>query len=157
MNKNGATVILDLRNNGGGRPEEANGIADIFLDSRVLQICEFRGGERISFKSHPGAEQARIILLTSKQTGSAAEMLVMALRENSGAQIVGQATAGALFGKDIAELVGGQTILFRTDPTVLSPLGKDYSLSGIPPDIDVPEARGKDNEAVLSRALESIR
>jgi C-terminal processing protease CtpA/Prc len=47
-----------------------------------------------------------MILLTNQRTESAAEMLVMALRENSRATIVGESTAGALFGKDTAELVG---------------------------------------------------
>jgi hypothetical protein len=40
----GVTFIIDLRDNGGGRPEEANAIADLFLSDKVLQICEFRDG-----------------------------------------------------------------------------------------------------------------
>jgi C-terminal processing protease CtpA/Prc len=79
------------------------------------------------------------------------------LRENGGGLLVGERTAGALFGKDLAELVGGQTIMFRTEPTVLSPTGRDYSLTGVPPDVEVPDDRGTDRDAVLSRALELCR
>jgi carboxyl-terminal processing protease len=152
-----ATVIIDLRDNGGGRPEEANAVADLFLSDRLLQVCEFRDGTRIAFKSHPGEMDRRVILLTNKQTGSAAEMLVMALRDNSRATAVGEATAGVLFGKDTAELVGGETILFRVAPTVLSPTGRDYSLTGIPPDVAVLATIDDDPDNTLSRALEIAR
>jgi len=153
----GQSVLLDLRDNAGGRPEEANGVADIFLDSQLLLICEFRRGNRIAFKSHPGAVEGRVIVLTNRGTGSAAEMLAMALHENGGAPLVGERTAGALFGKDVAELVGGETILFRTEPTMLSPSGRDYSLTGIPPDVEVVDTKGEDRGAVLSRALDLAR
>ena len=152
-----SVIILDLRNNGGGRAEEANAVADIFLDDQVLQICEFRRGRRIEFKSKPGAIRDRVILLTNKQTASAAEMLAMALHDQSRAIIVGERTAGALFGKDIAELTGGQTIIFRTEPTVLSPIGRDYSNGGIAPDVDVSDTREDQHDEILSRALELAR
>jgi C-terminal peptidase prc len=155
--RKGQSVILDLRDNPGGRPEEANGVADIFLDSQPLLVCEFRSGKRIAFKSHPGALEMRVIVLTNKGTGSGAEILALALRENAGAPLVGEPTAGALFGKELAELVGGQTIVFRTEPTVLSPTGRDYSRTGVPPDVEVPDDRGKNGDTVLSRALELYR
>ena len=84
-------------------------------------------------------------------------MLALALRENAGALLVGERTGGALFGKDLADLVGGQTIVFRTEPTLLSPTGRDYSLTGVPPDVVVSDDRGQDRDAVLSRALELCR
>lgn len=152
-----SVVILDLRDNGGGRPEEANGVADIFLDGKQLQICEFRDGTRIAFRSNPGAVSVRTLLLTNKGTGSAAEMLVMALHDNFPAIIVGEGTAGALFGKDVAELVGGQTIFFRTEPTVLSPAGHDYSMAGIPPDVRIPDSKSHEKDEILVRAIELAR
>jgi C-terminal peptidase prc len=147
-------VVLDLRDNGGGRPEEANGVADLFLDSKRLQICQFRDSRSIAFKSHPDEVAVRIILLTNHSTGSAAEMLAMALRDNGRGIIVGEATAGALFGKDVAKLTSGETIMFRTEPTVLSPTGRDYSTGGIPPDVKVGDLRGAETDAILARALD---
>ncbi len=153
-----SAVILDLRNNGGGRPEEANGVADIFLDGRLLQILEFRDDVRIGFKSHPGVRVApRLILLTNRDTASGAEMLAMSLHDNSAATLVGENTAGMLFGKDGGELTGGQTIVFRCTPTVLSPAGRDYSIAGVPPDIRVRDARSGGKDDILFRALELAR
>ncbi len=149
-----SVVLLDLRDNGGGRPEEANAVADLFLDEGLLQICEFRDGRRIAFKCGPGRVDMRVIVLINRQTGSAAEMLAMALQTHSRATLVGERTAGALFGKDLAELTGGQTILFRTEPTVLAPDGRDYSATGIPPDVEIRDSRSKEKDEILARALE---
>jgi C-terminal processing protease CtpA/Prc len=80
-------------------------------------------------------------------------MLAMALRDNDRGVIVGEATAGALFGKEIIKLKGGETILFRTEPTVLSPSGRDYSTGGIPPDVQVADRRGSGTDEILVRAI----
>ncbi|MBI5821581.1 MAG: PDZ domain-containing protein [Verrucomicrobia bacterium] len=150
-----AVIVFDLRDNVGGRPEEANAVADMFLDGRLLQILAFRDGRLVAFTSHPGARTAaRLILLMNRNSASGAEMLAMALRDNSKATLVGEETAGALFGKDMAELVGGKTIFFRTEPTVLSITGRDYSTTGIPPDIQVRDSRSKEKDDILLRALE---
>ena len=150
-------VILDLRNNPGGRPEEANGVADIFLDSQLLQILVFRDGRHIAFKSTSGALDAEVIVLTNKNTGSGAEMVLLALRDNERATIIGEVTAGTLFGKDLQELENGQMIVFRTEPTILSSRGEDYSGRGVPPDIVVPDALTSGQDKILQRAIEVAR
>jgi len=147
-------VVLDLRDNPGGRPEEANAVADLFLDNKLLEVLEFKTGVRIAFKSNPGAINAEVVILTNKSTGSAAEMLTMALHDNGRATVVGEATAHYLFGKDTADLTGGHAILFRNEPTVLSPTGNDYSAAGIPPDIPVVDSRVGEEDAILAQAIE---
>jgi C-terminal peptidase prc len=148
-----SAVILDLRDNPGGRPEEANGVADAFLDDKVLQIFEFRGGRRVAFKSNAGALGVRVFLLTNNQTGSGAEALAMALRDNGRGTIVGERTAGMLFGKEIVKLDDGRVIVFRTEPTILSPTGRDYSPGGIPPDVMVEDVEASGHDPVLEQAI----
>jgi len=87
-------VVIDLRGNPGGRPEEANAVADIFLDAKCLEIMQFRNGRRIAFRSHPGGLKVRLALLTDGNTGSSAEMLAMALRDNGRAVIIGKLRLG---------------------------------------------------------------
>lgn len=149
-------VVIDLRGNPGGRPEEANAVADIFLDAKCLEIMQFRNGRRIAFRSHPGGLKVRLALLTDGNTGSSAEMLAMALRDNGRAVIIGQATAGALFGKDTEDVGDNQTILFRTEPTVLSPTGRDYSITGIPPDVLVAPTKEPGQDEALRRAIDVV-
>jgi carboxyl-terminal processing protease len=92
----------------------------------------------------------------NRNTGSSAEMLAMALRDNGRATLIGETSAGALFGKDLAELKDGSVILFRTEPTVLSPLGKDYSVCGLPADVECADKREAGRDAVLQGALRFI-
>jgi carboxyl-terminal processing protease len=152
-----SSVILDLRNNPGGRAEEANGVANVFLDEKILQIFEFRDGRRIGFKTTPGAIGVRVLVLTNRDTASAAEMLAIALHDNHRATVIGQPTAGYLFGKDFEKLTDGRIVVFRSEPTVLSPTGKDYSETGLTPDIEVAESKGGDDDKVLTRAIQVVR
>lgn len=150
-------VILDVRDNSAGRPEETNAVADIFLDEKFLQIFQFRDGRRVAFKSKPGALDIRVIVLTNRNTASCAEMLALALHDNHRATVIGQPTAGALFGKDWEKLADGRMIIFRSEPTILSPTGHDYSETGLPPDVIVDESLGSDEDEILARAIEFAR
>jgi carboxyl-terminal processing protease len=149
--------VLDLRNNRGGRAEEANAVADIFLDETRLQILLFRNGRRIAFKSKPGALDVRVAVLTNHDTASAAEMLAIALHDNHRATVIGQPTAGLLFGKDFEKLKDGRMIVFRSEPTVLSPTGNDYSETGLSPDILVSEPKGSGEDKTLGRAIQLLQ
>jgi len=145
-------LLLDLRGNPGGRLEEAHAIADLFLDGKLLEILEFRGERRIAFRAAPGAAAVRVLVLVNRNTGSSAEVLAMALRDNGAAVIVGEPTAGMLFGKDLAPLEDGRALMIRIAPRILSPVGKDYTAGGVTPDIAAPDDRkGRDN--ILDRAL----
>jgi carboxyl-terminal processing protease len=148
-------IIFDLRNNPGGRPEEANAVADLFLDKKILEVFKFLDGRQILFESHPGQIDIRLLVLVNRNTGSAAEMLAMALRGNHRALIVGETTAGALFGKAFEELKERQMIAFRTEPTILSLDGEDFSIRGFPPDIPVTDTHDSGKDRILERALET--
>ncbi|QEG33095.1 S41 family peptidase [Bythopirellula goksoeyrii] len=150
-------IILDLRDNSAGRPEETNGVADIFLDEKYLQIFQFKNGRRVAFKSKPGSLIVRVILLTNQNTASCAEMLALALHDNRRATVIGQTTAGALCGKEFEKLADGRMITFRGEPTVLSPTGQDYSEIGFPPDIVVDVSEDSNEDEILARAIEFVR
>jgi len=149
-------VILDLRGNPGGRAEEANAVADTFLANKCLEIFRFRSGRQIAFKSKPGAMDIRLAVLTDGETASAAEMLAMALHDNQRATVLGQPTAGLLYGKDGEALDDGRMIIFRSEPTVLSPTGNDYSETGFPPDIVVDESKTPGKDKTLERAIQLL-
>ena len=153
---NAPAIILDLRDNPGGRPEEADAVAGALLDGKLLYIHEFRSGKRIGIRSAAGGTATPVVVLMNRNTGSSAEMLAMALRDNGRATLIGETSAGALFGKDLAELKDGSVILFRTEPTVLSPSGKDYSVRGIPADVECADKREAGRDAILQAALKFI-
>jgi C-terminal peptidase prc len=145
-------LLLDLRDNPGGRLEEANAIANLFLDGKLLEILECRAGRRIAFRAAAGSLPLRVSVLVNRHTGSSAEILAMALRDNAAAVIVGEPTAGMLFGKHFEPLKDGRMLVIRIAPRILSPIGKDYGPGGVTPDLRVPDdKKGHDN--ILDQAL----
>jgi carboxyl-terminal processing protease len=148
-------LLLDLRDNPGGRLEEANAMADLFLDGKLLEILALPEGRRIAFRATAGGLAVRVVVLVNRHTGSSAEVLAMALRDNAAAVIVGEPTAGMLFGKDFEPLKDGRALVIRIAPLILSPSGKDYVSGGVTPDIPVPDDR-KGHDNILERALREV-
>lgn len=147
------TVLIDLRDNPGGQPEQANAVADVFLDQKTLQIMRFRDGRLVKIVSRPGASDVTVVVLVNRNTGSAAEMLAMALRDNGRGTLIGQRTGGVLYGKDGVDLPGGRMVLFRCEPTILSPSEANYTDRGIPPHKMI-DANQSATDVMLQKAQE---
>ncbi|MDR0444872.1 MAG: carboxy terminal-processing peptidase [Puniceicoccales bacterium] len=84
-------LIFDLRDNGGGLLEEAITLAGLFISSGpIVQVRDPEGGTKI-YHSHPSTSTLDIPMATlvSRQSASAAEILVGALREHCRSIIVG--------------------------------------------------------------------
>lgn len=90
-------VILDLRDNHGGFPEESVRMAGLFLDSGLVVMEERtrRAAPTVyRVQQHPRWPTLPIVLLVNRATGSAAEVFAAALRENHRAILVGDTTFG---------------------------------------------------------------
>ena len=81
--KNIKSLIIDLRNNGGGIVDEAIEIADLFTnkDSTLLITKDKHGNENISKAKKDKVIEVPIIVLTNENTASASEILAGALKE----------------------------------------------------------------------------
>lgn len=160
------TLILDLREHRGGRFEELDAIIPLLfarrtalldlamaktiydtegplITSRSLQRVD--GPSTLVVRRHyanpdpvnRGLRKAKVILLTSHRTASAAEHLAFALKRTHRATLIGTETAGAdHFGGMVA--INDRFNVFlpigRTyDPTT----GKDWESMGVQPDIAV--------------------
>lgn len=95
------TLILDLRDNGGGSVDEAAKVASVFLPSgKVIYIQEGRKTElndtvkvkRSFWKA--GEREYSIVLLVNSGTASASELVAGALQDHDRARIVGRPTFG---------------------------------------------------------------
>ena len=95
-NQNIESLIIDLRNNGGGIVDEATAIADLFTDkgSTLLITKDKDGNEDITYAESDKAIDVPIIVLTNENTASASEILAGALKDNNVAKIVGTTTFG---------------------------------------------------------------
>jgi carboxyl-terminal processing protease len=99
-----AGVILDLRRNGGGLLEEAIRLAGLFIkEGPVVQIKRANGDIEVKDDTDPSiAYDGPLILLTSRFSASASEIVAGALQDYGRALIVGDVST---FGKGTAQQV----------------------------------------------------
>ena len=136
------TIIIDLRYNSGGSDAVSFGVASHFVDTSVNVFTKTtRNGTDQSalftgtlqpFDATPIMQS--VILLTSQLTGSAAEILTMALREQPNVTTMGQPTSGGLSGVLGFKLANGWDLAL-SHQTYRTLDGQSFKNVGIPPDV----------------------
>jgi len=99
----GATsLIIDVRDNGGGYVNTAFEIADELLDSGIISTFQWRGQTISCVEANAdNIPNLPIVLLVNEYTASASEIFAAALKENKAATLVGDTT----YGKGVAQLI----------------------------------------------------
>ena len=92
------SIILDLRDNGGGYMDKANKMADEFLEAGALMVYtkgrQKRYDQKYSATKGGKFEQGSLILLLDEGSASASEIVAGALQDNDRAEIVGRRSYG---------------------------------------------------------------
>lgn len=145
-------IILDLRRNGGGSLKEAIDLTGLFLPSGpVVQTRNLEGRLETGMdRDDKVAYDGPLVVLTSRFSASASEILAGALQDYGRAVIVGDS---ATFGKGtvqtiipLGKVMQGQGIVPGADPGALKvtiskfyrPSGKSTQLEGVKADIVIP-------------------
>ena len=159
------SLILDLRNNGGGIVDEANKIADLFLDKgKTIMTTKDNKGKEETEKTKSKIEyDFPIIVLTNENTASASEILTAALKDNSRAKVVGTKTFGKGVIQTVITLLDGSGLKITT-AEYFTPNGTEINKKGISPDIEVklPDtvkniyALKDEDDTQLNRAIEEL-
>ncbi len=140
--KNIKSLIIDLRNNGGGIVDEAIEIADLFTnkDSTLLITKDKHGNENISKAKKDKVIEVPIIVLTNENTASASEILAGALKDNNVAKIVGTTTFGKGVIQELLTMKDGTGLKLTTNE-YYTPNRNKINKVGIEPDekIELPE------------------
>jgi carboxyl-terminal processing protease len=136
--------ILDLRNNPGGRLDQAVEMAGYFLEPEsVVYIRKDASAERekITVEGDPESTEAPLAVLVNGGSASSAEILAGALRDNDRAPVIGETTFGT--GTVLSEFVlsDGSSILLGIAEW-LTPDGDFIRNTGITPDVRVPLPEG---------------
>jgi carboxyl-terminal processing protease len=136
--------ILDLRNNPGGRLDQAVQVAGYFLEpGSVVYIRKEASGKReeIKVEGDPESTNAPLTVLVNGGSASSSEILAGALRDNGRATVIGETTFGT--GTVLSEFVlkDGSSILLGVAEW-LTPDGDFIRETGIKPDVKVPLEEG---------------
>lgn len=114
-NSNMSSLIIDLRNNGGGYLSAANETASIFLKKGLTIYSLTNNSKTTTIKDETDEyKEYKVVVLVNKQTASAAEILAAALKQSYGATLVGTQTYGKGKVQQISSLKNGETIKYTT-------------------------------------------
>jgi carboxyl-terminal processing protease len=109
-NKSAQALVLDLRGNWGGSLEIAQKIFALFFSEKT-DTGKFRDrkGKTLTLKmgGNKSAYRGRIIVLTDRTTGSAAEVFASAIQESGRGIVVGQQSKGGVLGATHYKLPNG--------------------------------------------------
>ncbi len=97
VKQNIKTLVLDLRDNGGGYVEAAIAMADEFLkqDELIVVTKDKRGTENKSFATKKGLfEDGELFVLINENSASSSEILAGAIQDNDRGTIVGKLSYG---------------------------------------------------------------
>ena len=168
--------VLDLRNNPGGRLDQAVEMAGYFLEPGSVAYVRKEasdGREEVEVEGEPGLTDAPLAVLINEGSASSSEILAGALRDNGRAAAIGETTFGT--GTVLSEFVlrDGSSILLGVAEW-LTPKGDFIRETGIAPDVEVKLGEGAEplapqevrnlsreealaRDAQLRRAFEDLR
>ena len=129
------SLVIDLRNNGGGIVSEALQIADYILDKDdvVLYEVDKNNKEEIEKSENAPIINMPIVLLTNGNTASSSEILAGALKDHGKAKIVGTKTYGKGVIQQLLTLPDGSGLKI-TSEEYLTPNKTKINGVGIEPD-----------------------
>jgi hypothetical protein len=141
------SLILDLRDNGGGSPSMVGYLVQQFVAEPQKIANRFksrRGPDRLELSPVPATMAPRtdtpLYILVSGRTGSAAEALAYTLQAAGRAIVVGERTGGAANPGSIHRTADGFRI-FISGGTPVNPItGANWEGVGVAPNIAVPQA-----------------
>ena len=132
-----ASLILDLRGNGGGLMNQAIRLAEKFLpEGRVIVSQHGRrpSDEQVWVSANKHPETLSLVLLVDENSASATEIFAAAMQDNDRATIVGERTFGKGLVQDVIPLENGSGLVL-TSERYYAPSGRsiqrDYSDSGL--------------------------
>lgn len=164
--KNIKSLIIDLRNNGGGIVTEALGIADLIADkgSVLLYTVDKNNNEKTEKSSNNPIINMPIVVLVNGNTASSSEILSGALKDLGKATIIGTKTYGKGVIQNILTLNDGSGIKI-TSEEYQTPKRNKINKVGIEPDevVELPETVknvlniDKSEDTQLQKAIEKLK
>ena len=132
------SLIIDLRNNGGGIVDEALKIADYILekDDVILYEVDKNEKETVEKSKNDPIINMPIIILTNENTASSSEILAGALKDYGKAKIVGTKTYGKGVIQQLLTLPDGSGLKI-TSEEYLTPNKTKINEIGIEPNEEV--------------------
>ena len=129
-------IVLDLRNNPGGRLSSLQEIAGALLGPLPIARVTQREGVRTLMADGDRRTDLPLVVLINEGTASAAEMLAAALSHHDRALLVGAGSFGKGLAHGFVSLSDGAGVMF-TMGRIATLDGADILTEGVSPDIEI--------------------
>ncbi len=164
LNDGAKAIIFDLRQNSGGLVSALKPMLNRFIPSTIIATAEYADGSRKTLieTDSDSILQLPMVVLVDGGTASAAELFACALRDESGAILVGTQTYGKAVMQNTYEFSDGSAVTIST-AKIYTSKGECYDGVGLKPDYvtelaagALPENLTFDTDAQLQKAMEVI-
>ena len=165
QSKNVKSLIIDLRNNGGGIVQEATQIADYLLDKdqKIIITKDKQGKEEITLSKEDKITDLPVVVLVNGYTASSSEILASALKDTNRAKVVGTKTYGKGVIQNVYRLTDGSALKLTTHEYYTA-IGNKINKLGITPteDVELPDGVNvynipRDKDTQLKKAIELLK
>lgn len=157
------SLIIDIRNNGGGVVQEALDILDILCEKNdtLLITVDKNNNEEITKSNKKQTIDIPVVVLVNEYSASASEILAGALKDNDRAKLVGQKTYGKGVIQTLIKLSDGSGLKMTTEE-YYTPNRNKINKVGIEPEYEVRlpkdiEELTEDNDTQLKKAIELLK
>ena len=160
------SLIIDLRNNGGGIVNEATDIADMLLDKgqTIISTVDKDNKTEVTYSKKDPTFTIPVVVLANENSASASEILSCSLQDNGRAKIIGTKTYGKGIIQTLLSLTDGSGLKITTEE-YYTPKGTTIHKVGITPDeeVELPDtvksiySVTKDEDTQLKKAIETLK
>ena len=159
------SLIIDLRNNGGGLVEETLKIADYIVpkDKELLVTVDKDGKEKVEKSKEDVLIDMPIVVLVNKNSASSSEILAGALKDLNEATIVGNTTYGKGVIQQLLQLKDGAGLkvtveeYYTPNRTKINGVGIEPNEKvDLPSSVENPLAVERKDDTQLQKAIELL-
>lgn len=164
--ENITSLVIDLRDNGGGIVDEALDIADMMVekDKTLLIKSGKQNSNEITKAKQEQIINVPIVILINENTASSSEILAAAVKENrEDVTLIGKTTFGKGVIQTIYTLTDGSGLKLTTNE-YYTPKRNSINKTGIKPDIEIDLPKGvsfynieENNDTQLQKAMEILK
>lgn len=157
------SLIIDIRDNGGGVVDESLNILDMLCnkDETLLITVDKSGKEVVTKAKQDQTIDVPIVVLVNQNSASASEILAGALKDNGRAKLVGTKTYGKGIIQTLMKLSDGSGLKMTTEE-YYTPNHNKINKVGIEPDYEVELPKEittltDENDTQLQKAIELLK
>ncbi|HZO57617.1 MAG TPA: S41 family peptidase [Bryobacteraceae bacterium] len=140
-------LVLDLRNNAYGTPEEGIALANLFLNSGTITYLQGQKVPKQDFTVDPAKAvwKQPLVVVVNRGTASGAEIAANALADNKRAEIVGERTYGDAALRKAITMDDGSAVILSV-AKYFNAAGKAIQDNGVTPSVVVAEQESNSDD-----------